>query len=100
MQPHAGGPRIVSRRAAARRRLFREVIDSDWAIYGGSGVANEQPVVARCCLAELQLLGRLFACPLGVLVLKPMRRINGTMATMSEAQHLQTANGDCASGRG
>ena len=53
---------------------YREVINSDWAIYGGSGVANEQPVVAQMLpWQNCSFSAPVRLPPLGVLVLKPMR---------------------------
>ena len=51
---------------------YQEVINSDCTIYGGSGVANEQPIMAQTLpWQNCSFSAPVRLPPLGVLVLKP-----------------------------
>ena len=53
--------------------VYQEIINSDWTIYGGSGVANENPIRAEALpWQNCSHSAPLRLPPLGVVVLKPM----------------------------
>ncbi|GIK72008.1 MAG: 1,4-alpha-glucan branching enzyme GlgB [Chloroflexota bacterium] len=54
--------------------VYREVLNSDWTIYGGSGVANTEPIIAQDLpWQNCKYSAPIRMPPLGVFVLKPMQ---------------------------
>ncbi len=55
--------------------VYQEVINSDWTIYGGSGVANPNPIHAEALpWQNCEYSAPIRLPPLGTLVFKPMRQ--------------------------